>query len=208
MHASPGNLFTRLNARPLRVWACLLVAFTVVPLSALANEPDWSIGVYTGRYHDAEPAGAIVGRANYLDQYILALTASKTVWRSDRWPVSLEIDGMLGQQWGLATLGEVAVAPAVRFSGFPWRDTLRTDLRLAPLGISYTTSVSPLELGADGQGSRTLNYLFVELAVSRPQAPADEFFVRLHHRCAIYDLLNSFGANGEDFLTVGYRVRF
>ncbi len=115
---------------------------------------------------------------------------------------------MLGQQWGQANLTEVAVAPAVRWSGFPWRDTLRTDLRLAPLGISYTSTVSPLELGPDGQGSRTLNYLFVEVAFSRPQTPENEFFVRLHHRCAIYDLLNSFGANGEDFLTVGYRLRF
>ena len=131
MHASFGNLLTGLYARPRQVWAYLLAALTAMPLAALANEPDWSIGVYTGRYHDAEPAGAITGRANYLDQYILALTASKTVWRSDTWPVSLEIDGMIGQQWGLASLGEVAVAPAVRFSGFPWRDTLRTDLRLA-----------------------------------------------------------------------------
>ena len=32
--------------------------------------------------------------------------------------------------------------------------------------------------------------------------------VRLHHRCAVYDLLNNYGANGEDFLSFGYRVRF
>jgi hypothetical protein len=33
-------------------------------------------------------------------------------------------------------------------------------------------------------------------------------FVRLHHRCAVYDLLNNYGANGEDFLAFGYRYRF
>ena len=86
--------------------------------------------------------------------------------------------------------------------------SFKTALRLAPLGISYTSSVSPLELGANGQGSRTLNYLFVEAAFSRPQAKEHEFFVRLHHRCAIYDLLNNYGANGEDFLTIGYRHKF
>lgn len=179
-----------------------------MPLGAWAHESDWSIGVYTGQYHDAEPAGAIAGRANYLNQYLLAVTASKTLWRSSTLPMSIELDGMLGQQWGQASLTEVAVAPVLRWSGFPWRDVLRTDLRLAPLGISYTSTVSPLELGANGQGSRTLNYLFVEAAFSRPQAKVHEFFVRLHHRCAIYDLLNNYGANGEDFLTIGYRHKF
>ncbi|MBC7917962.1 MAG: hypothetical protein H7Y28_09150 [Rhodoferax sp.] len=175
---------------------------------AQANEPDWSVGAYGGKYYDTEPAGFIVGRASFLDQYLIAATASKTVWRAESWPVSLEIDGMVGYQNGVAPLWEVAVAPALRFSGFPWRDTLRTDLRLAPLGISYTSAVSPLELGKDGQGSRTLNWLFIEVALSRPQQKSDEFFVRLHHRCAVYDLLNNFGANGEDFFALGFRRRF
>lgn len=196
------------HLKPTLLSSSTLALLLTQPLCALATEPDWSLGVYGGQYHDAEPAGAIAGRANYLNQYLLAVTGSKTLWRSATLPLSLELDGMLGQQWGQASLTEVAVAPAVRWSGFPWRDTLRTDLRLAPLGISYTSSVSPLELGPNGQGSRTLNYLFVEVAFSRPQTPENEFFVRLHHRCAIYDLLNSFGANGEDFLTVGYRFRF
>jgi len=201
MHTPFGTLKTRWGA-------CWLAGLIALPLGALAQESDWSIGVYTGQYHDAEPAGAIAGRANYLNQYLLAVTASKTLWRSSTLPLSIELDGMIGQQWGQANVTEVAVAPALRWSGFPWRDVLRTDLRLAPLGISYTSTVSPLELGANGQGSRTLNYLFVEAAFSRPQAKEHEFFVRLHHRCAIYDLLNNYGANGEDFLTIGYRHKF
>ena len=48
----------------------------------------------------------------------------------------------------------------------------------------------------------------VVASASRPKAKEDEFFVRLHHRCAIYDLLNNYGANGEDFLSVAYRYRF
>jgi hypothetical protein len=175
---------------------------------ARAAEPDWSVGAYGGKYYDSEPAGFSQGKANFLDQYLIAATASKTVWRSDTWPVSLEIDGMVGYQNGIAPLWEVAVAPALRFSSFPWRDVLRTDLRLAPLGISYTTAVSPLELGKDGQGSRMLNWLFIEVALSRPQQKSEEFFVRLHHRCAVYDLLNNYGANGEDFFALGFRRRF
>lgn len=191
----------------LRPVLVLAIAAMLAP-QARAAEPDWSVGGYGGKYYDTEPAGFSQGRANFLDQYLIAATASKTLWRSDAWPVSLEVDGMVGYQNGIAPLWEVAVAPALRFSAFPWRDVLRTDVRLAPLGISYTSTVSPLELGKDGQGSRTLNWLFIEVALSKPQQKSDEFFVRLHHRCAVYDLLNNFGANGEDFFALGFRRRF
>ncbi|NBW48682.1 MAG: hypothetical protein EBR49_01085 [Betaproteobacteria bacterium] len=180
----------------------------LMPLAVQADESDWSIGVYAGKYHDAEPAGALAGRANYAEHYMLAVTSSKTLWRHSEWPIAIELDGMLGQQAGMATLTEIAVAPALRWSGLPWRDTLRTDIRLAPLGLSHTSQVGPMEAGPDGRGSRTLNYLFVEAAFSRPQSKDSEFFVRLHHRCAIYDLLNNYGANGEDFLSFGFRRKF
>ncbi len=188
--------------------AVLALVLWVLPLRAWANEPDWSVGGYVGQYHDTESAGVLNGSAKYIDHYMLALTGAKSIWRSSTWPVSIEIDGMIGYQSGAANLGEIAIAPALRWSGFPWRDTVRTDFRIAPLGISYTSIVSPLEKGPDGRGTRTLNYLFLEVAFSSPKAKEDEFFVRLHHRCAIYDLLNNYGANGEDFLSLGYRYRF
>lgn len=178
------------------------------PALAICAEPDWSMGAYAGKYYDSEPAGFVSGRANFLDHYLVAFTASKTVWRSQSWPVSIEIDAMVGQQSGLANLGEIAIAPAVRINAFNWPDVLKLDFRLAPLGLSYTTSVSPLERGAEGQGARTLNWLFLEMALSRPQQPKDELFFRLHHRCTVYDLLNNYGANGEDFFTMGWRRRF
>lgn len=191
----------------LRMMAFLAVT-SVASWAVQADEFDWSMGVYAGKYHDAEPAGALAGRANYAEHYMLAVTGSKTLWRHSEWPIAIELDGMLGQQSGLANLTEIAIAPALRWSGLPWRDTLRTDIRLAPLGLSYTSQVGPLEAGPDGRGSRTLNYLFVEAAFSRPQSKDSEFFVRLHHRCAIYDLLNNYGANGEDFLSIGFRKKF
>jgi len=198
------------DVSPMKPLLAIAIAASAVlmPLAAQADESDWSIGVYAGKYHDAEPAGALAGRANYAEHYVLAVTGSKTLWRHSEWPIAIELDGMLGQQAGMANLTEIAVAPALRWSGLPWRDTLRTDIRLAPLGYSYTSQVGPMERGPDGRGSRTLNYLFVEAAFSRPQSKDSEFFVRLHHRCAIYDLLNNYGANGEDFLTLGFRRKF
>lgn len=196
-------------------WQALLLACALtLPVIAPAQEParpqelTWSLGTYAGRYHDLEPAGFVQGRANFLDQYMVALTANKTVWRSASWPLTLEIDAMIGQQSGVASLTEIAVAPALRWSGFPWSNTLHTSFAFAPFGISYTTSVSPLERGRDGLGARTLNWLFLELAFSRPGDKSNEFFMRLHHRCTIYDLINDFGANGEDFFALGFRRRF
>ncbi len=115
---------------------------------------------------------------------------------------------MVGLQSGLATLGEVAVAPVLRWSGFPWSNRFPTHLRLAPLGVSYTTEVGPLERSPSGRGSRSLNWLFIELAFSKTDNKSQEMFFRLHHRCAVYDLLNNYGANGEDFFAVGFRRNF
>lgn len=185
-----------------------LSAFLMIPASAFCEESDWSIGGYGGQYYDSEPAGVINGHANFLNQYIVAVTASRTVWRSEPLPLSLEIDGMLGYQFGLASLGEIAIAPVLRWSSFPWKKILQTDLRFGPLGVSYTTSVSPLERGPNGNGSHTLNFLLIELAFSLPEMKSKEVFVRLHHRCTINDWLNNYGANGEDFLALGYRRHF
>ncbi len=179
-----------------------------LPFTCAAQSGDWTAGVYAGQYYDTEPAGFVQGRASFLSHYMVALTASKTVWRSATLPLSLEIDGMVGMQSGAATLGEVAIAPALRWSGFAWNDVVHTSVRAAPVGISHTSAVSPLETGPSGQGSRTLNWLFLEVALARPADRSIEFFMRLHHRCAAYDLLNNYGANGDDFFAVGFRRRF
>jgi hypothetical protein len=121
------------------------------PAGALAEDSGWSLGVYGGPYYDTEPAGFLNGRAGYKDQYLLALTASKTLWRSESLPLALEIDGR-GSQW--------------------------------------------------------LSFLMLELDFAPPQEKSWEVFVRLHHRCAIYDRLNDYGANGEDFVALGWRSRF
>jgi hypothetical protein len=185
-----------------------LTAGLLLPASAAGEELDWSIGGYAGQYYDSEPAGFTQGRANYLNQYLVALTASTTVWRARTLPLALEIDGMIGHQFGQATLQEFAIAPVLRWSGFPWNETLPTSFRFGPVGYSYTTIVSPLERNASGEGTRHLNFLLAELTFSRPQSRAHEVFVRLHHRCSAYDMINNYGANGEDFLAIGYRRFF
>ncbi|RFO94746.1 hypothetical protein DIC66_21970 [Rhodoferax lacus] len=186
--------------------ACM--AALLWPASAWAQDSGWSLGVYGGPYYDTEPAGFLNGRAGYKDQYLLALTASKTLWKSESWPLALELDGMVGQQWGQASLQEVALVPVLRWSGFPWNEHLQTAVRAGPIGLSYTTAISPLERGPDGRGSQWLSFLMLEVAVAPPQEKSWEVFVRLHHRCTIYDRLNDYGANGEDFVALGWRRKF
>jgi len=186
----------------------LLIFYMVILANAYAEEYDWSIGGYTGKYYDTEPAGVIKGDAGFLDQYIVAVTASKSVWRSSTLPLSIEMDGMVGYQAGLATLQEIAIAPVARWSSFPWNNFVQTDFRFGPVGVSYTTIVSPLEKGYYGEGSHWLNFLLAELDFSLPEKKSKEVFLRLHHRCSLYDMLNNFGANGEDFLAFGYRLYY
>lgn len=186
----------------------IAAGFMALSASAMSQSTGWSAGVYAGQYYDTEPAGFTQGHADFQNHYMVAASLAKTVWQSETWPLSLEIEGMLGQQFGQATLNEVAVAPVLRWSRFPWNHLLQTDFRVGPVGLSYTTDVGPLERGPDGRGSRLLNFLLLEVAFSRPQDKSKEVFVRLHHRCAIYDLLNTYGANGEDFLMFGYRKHF
>lgn len=192
----------------LKLFPLFLAACLMLPASASCEERNWSIGAYGGQYYDTEPAGLIKGKAGFHSQYIVALTASKTVWRSSTLPLALEIDGTIAQQFGKASFNEFAIAPVLRWSGFPWNEALPTSFRFGPLGYSYTTMVSPLERGPGGEGSRNLNFLMMELTFSRPQSTSHEVFVRLHHRCTINDLLNNYGANGEDFLALGYRRFF
>lgn len=189
------------------VLMCVLLAFTVKTAWGDALNPR-SVGFYAGQYHDTEPASFIKGQTRFQDQYLLALTASQSFWQSDAWPVSVEIDGMVGYQWGQSSLYEFAVAPVLRFSGLPGRDRLAVDLRVAPLGMSYTSSVSSLERGVNGQGSKFLNFLMLELTASQPSKPDQEWFARLHHRCTVYGLINQYDANGEDFFAIGWRKRF
>lgn len=179
-----------------------------VPAMASAKNEEWHLGAYAGKYYDTNPAGFTQGNANFLGQHLFALTAKKALWQSASLPLTLELDAMAGVQGGIATLGEVAVAPAVRWSGFPWNHVVHTSVSLAPLGVSYTTSVSPLERGKNGEGSQWLNWLFIETAFANPKNKSTEFFMRLHHRCTIYDWINNYGANGQDYFAMGLRMKF
>ncbi len=175
---------------------------------AEAQKSDWGVGGYVGQFYDSYPEALLGGQdTNFLNQYIAGLTVSKTVWRSEQYPLSLEIEGLLAYQAGKASLGEIGVVPVFRWSGFPWNNFIQTDLRFGPVGLSWTSSLSPLERNSKG-GSQWLNLLIVDLGFSLPGNKESEIFIRLQHRCSLFNIMNDYGTNGEDFLALGFRRNF
>ncbi len=191
------------------VSSVMLTLSLLHPCQVRCETSGWGLGLYAGTYYDTEPASVLSQNTQFFKQHLFALHASKRLWQSPNWPLSIELDGVIGHHNGLASLNEFGLAPVMRWEGFPWQETLSTYVRLAPLGVSYTSSVSPLERGPTGKGSRAINLLLIEIGSSMPsENQSHDVFVRLHHRCTIYDLLNDYGANGMDFLTLGYRYNF
>ncbi|MDL2330346.1 hypothetical protein LJC71_11515, partial [Desulfosarcina sp. OttesenSCG-928-A07] len=141
----------------------------------------------------------------FLDHYMVGLTVDRTIWRMKSYPLSLQIEGLFAVQFGKDDLFEFALAPRLTWSGFPWNNYVYTRFRAAPIGLSITSSKSKLE--KDGDGENLLYYVFFEVALSPPHSKENEFFVRLHHRCAFFDTIND-DINGEDFLLFGFRRNF
>ena len=98
-----------------RLGLALLTGLLVMPVCA--KDGDWTMGVYAGQYHNQEPASFLAGRSEFKNHYILAVTASKRLWRAENWPLDLELDAMLGQQWGLAWLRRAHPPSHLSFCG-------------------------------------------------------------------------------------------
>lgn len=197
-------------AKTVRAVLAILVTLLLPVQSALADDSkhDASLGAYVGQFYNTYPEALLLGqKTEFKDQYIASLSLTKKTWQSASLPLSIEIEGVLSYQFGKASIGEIGVVPVFRWDGFPWNESLKTDLRFGPLGLSYTSSVSPLERSAKG-GSRWLNFLMPEVGFSLPSSKGKEVFLRLHHRCSLFNTLNDYGTNGEDFFGVGFRSYF
>jgi hypothetical protein len=99
MSSSLSLISTRLLRSTLEKLA-VCFAVSVVPICGHAQDDSWKWGVYAGKYYDTEPGGFINGRADFKEQYLLAVTATKPAWTSKNWPISIEWDIMAGQQEG------------------------------------------------------------------------------------------------------------
>ena len=184
---------------------CLLASHHV---ANAAENYNWGIGAFGGKFYNSSPEDFLTFKdSKFLDHYILGITADRTVWRAQSYPLSVQIEGLLAYQFGKDSYVELGVAPRITWSGFPWNDYVYTRFRVAPVGLAITSSRSKLER-EKGDGEHLLYYCFFEVAFSPPKAKENELFVRLHHRCTFFGQLSNKKINGEDFFIAGFRRNF
>ena len=121
----------------------------------------------------------------------------------------MEVDGTIAKRFGRDREWEFNIQPVVRWTSLPWNHLLYTNVRIAPLGFSYASGVSPWELhwAGNNHGSRILNFLTAEVTLKATPDSAAEVFVKTHHRSGIYGTIND-THGGSTYLTAGYRRQF
>lgn len=123
----------------------------------------------------------------------------------------IEVDGVIAKRFGKDHQWDVAIQPVIRWMKFPWNHWLYTNLRVAPLGLSYVNSISEWEAKSaakvDHKGSRLLNFFTVEWTFKSAATAKNEVFLRYHHRSGIFGLFNGVHG-GSNYTTVGYRHHF
>ena len=195
-------------SKKLRLSVLFTIIFSVLATSSQASQ-DWNIGIYAGKFYDSTPLKALAGfrDTSFEDHYMLSLSVGKKIWQSQHLPLSIEIETMIGQQFGEANITELAVAPLLRWDGLPWNYDAPVVFRVAPIGVSWLSKVSPLEPNKSG-GEQWLNYFVLDAGYQLPNHKGSEVFFRLHHRCTYFELLGDDVKNGEDFVGIGYRRYF
>ncbi len=111
---------------------------------------------------------------------------------------------------------ETNLALVGRWHKFPWNRYLQTSFSLGD-GISYAAKLPPYEVDPHGQlhgeqhaevhTKRVLNYLLIELSVTRPEIAPWSVFFRIHHRSGVFGLIDDVDL-GSDFVCLGVRYDF
>lgn len=120
----------------------------------------------------------------------------------------------VGKRFGNMRETEFWAVWTTRWKKFPWNDIVYTTVSLST-GLSYATSVSPIERSRDGRGkgSRLLHFFAPEITFALPNRRSLELVFRYHHRSGTY---STFGLewlfHGVDtdtsYATIGLRYRF
>ena len=124
-------------------------------------------------------------------------------------PFDLELDLSVADQFGRENTIAFGAIPEFRWKWFPWNNYLYTNVRLGPLGASYTTGLSAEEASdtAGNHTSRFLNLDVFEWTFAPTEQSKWEAFIRNQHRSGIFGLIN--GVNGgSNYVNLGLRSRF
>jgi hypothetical protein len=172
-------------------WIALGIAVALFPSLARANTGDklWSATFYMGPsthqfatdilkgYYNV--SGAMLGLA--LDRRVATLAQGLT----------LEVEGQVTQFVFGHPYTTASIGLGIRFSNFPWRETLPTSVAVYT-GPSYATNPPPSGYLRDQPlfftGTRWLNYVGFEVAVALPRSDGWEGAFRLFHRSGVFGL--------------------
>ena len=173
---------------------------------------DCGVAVYAGHYVDDAMGDVLVvdpappNAWTYTDDRIVALAASRELWRVGR--VDFEPELGLAQRFGEQDETEAWGALFLRYRGFPWDRVVTTSVALST-GWSYATGISEIEKdrSKNDEGSRWLHFFSPEVTFALPGRPDVELLFRFHHRSGVFGLIND-THGGSQYGTVGLRVRF
>jgi hypothetical protein len=119
---------------------------------------------------------------------------------------SIELEGQIGQNFGLQNHAEMTLA-------LQWRSpdlsipltNARFNVAIGE-GFSYALSRPAYEGVSHGQQpSKFLNYLSLEAEFSHPSLPGVSLVPRVHHRSGIYGVIAPRGS-GSNFFGIGLRI--
>jgi hypothetical protein len=188
---------------------CLVLAAASAPAAAV--DSNQHLSVYVGVFSPNRFIELIGLRQQTLrtdhSSGLVAVALARELGRTGEW-LRWEIEGQLVQHWGVQRHQEVNVVLVARWLRFPWNHLVATSLAFGQ-GLSYATRVPPLEPRADpdeGESTRLLNYLLMELELGPPKSPW-RGFARVHHRSGAFGVYGGV-RGGSNFVALGVRYQF
>ena len=197
------------HAHPsLRAFRALVLAAWLLPAVALpasAAPTGSAISVYVAQYSPDRLLEILREYSPDFESSYLATVAYSRFLIDGHW-IRWELEGQLVQHWGQQSHQELNGAIVARWLRFPWDRFLDTSLAVGE-GLSIASRVPPLEPRSgptEGESTRLLNYLLVELEFAPPQDSPWSAFVRIHHRSGIYGIFGNI-KGGSNFIGLGLR---
>ncbi len=177
------------------------------PSRASTEDLDWSLTGYVAWLSEEQLGDMLIGAAALERDKLYALALNKRLirWNSG-W--DFEVEGQVvkhagpkQRHWEFNGLG------AARWNRFYWDKYLNTSFAVG-LGLSYATEEGQFEIDSQGDTSKLMTYILVELDFSLPKYPQWAGVVRIHHRSSAYGTFNDNIEGASNALGVGLKYRW
>lgn len=193
--------------RPL-VLILILALLQVSPLLARCADAEpgpWSLVLYGGRNTDDSFGNVARGRAQYYNDYLLAVSANRRIGSFERL-LRFEVEGQVVKHLELESHWEFNAVFVIRWLPFFWDDLVDTSFAVGE-GLSVASEVSELEGSLEEDSHEALNFVFVELDFFLPDRPRWGLVTRLQHRSGVFGLY--YGEHdAANSVGLGVKVRF